>query len=283
MNLLLLGSYIPFAFAFETWWLSVLLAILMEVLIYPILAWAEHLPRFSSFVNERKGGECKHSLLLAFTMLAVCNTVCWGLLGDKYLGIACMYAWGVGDAFAALVGKRFGKHKITWKYADHHKSLEGSAAMFVTSGIAVACVLLTHNHLTLPAYIVIPIAGAAAATVVEIVSKEGYDTSDKGNVIPGLAIAVLGVIVNTIFWRKYTKLNKADPNAILAVQARLYRAKSMVDTCVTVALLSVVIMPASKLSIWLDFIGSLIVAAYLIWCGIQTIYESRTGQNRGMK
>ena len=50
------------------------------------------------------------------------------------------------------------------------------------------------------------------------------ESGDKGNVIPGLSIAVLGVIANTLFWRKYTKLNKADPNAILAVQARLYRA-----------------------------------------------------------
>lgn len=99
------------------------------------------------------------------------------------------------------------------------------------------------------------------------------ETADKGNVIPGLSIAVLGVIANTIFWRKYTRLNKAEPNAILAVQARLYRAKSLVDSCVTAALLSVVIAPGSQISIWLDFIGSLIVAAYLIWCGIQTIYE----------
>ena len=30
-------------------------------------------------------------------------------------------------------------------------------------------------------------------------------------------------------------------------------------------------------------IGSLIVAAYLIWCGIQTIYESLRGQNRDVK
>lgn len=176
LHFILLFSYIPFAFAFHTWWRSVLLTVVLEILIYPILALAEHLPRFSSFVNERKGGEFKHSLLLAFTMLAVCNTVCWGLLGDKYLGIACMYAWGVGDAFAALIGKKFGKHKITWKYADHRKSLEGSAAMFVTSTIAVSCVLLAHHHFPLPAYIVIPVAGAAAATVVEIVSKEGYDT-----------------------------------------------------------------------------------------------------------
>jgi len=100
------------------------------------------------------------------------------------------------------------------------------------------------------------------------------ETTDKGNVIPGLSIAVLGVIANTLFWRKYTKLNKADPNAILAVQARLYRAKSLVDGCVTVALLSVVIAPGSRISLGLDFIGSIIVAVYLIWCGIQTIYEA---------
>lgn len=100
------------------------------------------------------------------------------------------------------------------------------------------------------------------------------DTTDKGNVIPGLTIAVLGVIANTIFWRKYTKLNRKEPNAILAVQARLYRAKSLVDCCVTVALLTVVIAPASQAAVWVDFSGSVIVAVYLVWCGIRTVWET---------
>ena len=100
------------------------------------------------------------------------------------------------------------------------------------------------------------------------------DNSDKGNVIPGLAIAVMGVIANSIFWRKYTHLNKIEPNAILMVQARLYRAKTLVDGCVTIALLSVVIAPATQISLYLDFMGSLIVAIYLVWCGVRTIYET---------
>ena len=100
------------------------------------------------------------------------------------------------------------------------------------------------------------------------------DNSDKGNVIPGLAIAVMGVIANSIFWRKYTHLNKIEPNAILMVQARLYRAKTLVDGCVTIALLSVVIAPATWISFYLDFMGSLIVAIYLAWCGVRTIYET---------
>ena len=99
------------------------------------------------------------------------------------------------------------------------------------------------------------------------------DNEDKGNVIPGLAIAVMGVIANSLFWRKYTLLNKAEPNAILMVQSRLYRAKTLVDSCVTIALLSVLIAPETAVSYWLDFAGSLIVAVYLIWCGVRTIYE----------
>ena len=104
------------------------------------------------------------------------------------------------------------------------------------------------------------------------------DTGDKGNVIPGLAIAVMGVIANTAFWVKYTRLNRKEPNAILQVQARLYRAKSLVDGCVTAALLSVVLVPGHPVSRWLDFAGSLIVALYLIWTGIQTVLEARKGK-----
>lgn len=101
------------------------------------------------------------------------------------------------------------------------------------------------------------------------------ETEDKGNVIPGLVIALLGVVANGLFWRKYTRLHQSEPNAILHVQSRLYRAKTLVDSCVTIALLSVVIAPASQVSYWLDFVGSLIVAVYLVWCGLRTMIENK--------
>lgn len=101
------------------------------------------------------------------------------------------------------------------------------------------------------------------------------ENTEKGNVIPGLTIALLGVIANTLFWRKYTKLNRQAPNPILAVQARLYRAKSLVDGCVTIALAAIVLFPASSAAVWLDVIGTIIVAVYLMHCGFKTIRESR--------
>ena len=111
--------------------------------------------------------------------------------------------------------------------------------------------------------------GGAIMLVLAIVSNH----ADKGNVIPGLCVAVLGVIANTIFWQKYSRLNRVEPNSILAVQARLYRAKSLVDTCVTLALLAVVLVPGSLFSYYFDLLGSIVVAVYLVSCGGQTIRE----------
>lgn len=102
------------------------------------------------------------------------------------------------------------------------------------------------------------------------------ENTEKGNVLPGLIIAILGVIANTIFWVRYTRLSRQTGNSILAVQARLYRAKSLVDICVTTALATVMLFPGSPASIWLDRIGSIIVALYLVWCGIKTLREQAT-------
>ena len=75
---------------------------------------------------------------------------------------------------------------------------------------------------------------------------------EKGNVIPGLAIAVLGVIANSIFWFRYKKLGEEENNAILKVQSKLYRAKTFVDCSVTVALLVVLLSSNATVSYYFD-------------------------------
>ena len=95
--------------------------------------------------------------------------------------------------------------------------------------------------------------------------------AEKGNVIPGLVIAVLGVTTNTWVWLRYRMLNREKPDAILAAQARLYRAKSLVDACVTAALAVVTIMPGTPAARIMDLGGSIIVAVYLIASGIISI------------
>jgi dolichol kinase len=187
LHFILLGVYIPLVFAFDAWWMASVLALGMIVLFFPLLALAERIPHFSAFVNERKGGEFKNSMVLAIGMMAFSIAVCWGWLGDRYLVLACIYAWGVGDAFAALIGKRFGKHKIRWKYADAHKSVEGSAAMFLCAFLSVMIVLLIRGGLPVGAILLMSAAAAVACTVAELCAKGGMDTV----ICPLCAMAVI--------------------------------------------------------------------------------------------
>ena len=114
-------------------------------------------------------------------------SVCWGLFGDKLLTLACVYAWGIGDAFAALVGKRFGRHKIKLPLADPRKSWEGSAAMFLSALISVCTVLLIRGGIGLAGCMLIALVAAAATTCVELCTKDGLDTIT----CPAVAMAVI--------------------------------------------------------------------------------------------
>ncbi len=91
----------------------------------------------------------------------------------------------------------------------------------------------------------------------------------SGNVIPGLVIALLGVTTNSWFFLRYRRLNREKPNAILAVQSKLYRAKSLVDICVVIALVVIAVAPDAPMTRWVDMGGSIVVASYLIMNGIK--------------
>ncbi|NLY11022.1 MAG: cation transporter [Firmicutes bacterium] len=100
-------------------------------------------------------------------------------------------------------------------------------------------------------------------------------SKEKGNVIPALIIAVLGVITNTWFWLRYRKLNRLNPNGIFAVQSRLYMAKSAVDICVTTALTAIILAPAAPATKYLDLGGSIIIAVYLLVTGATIIRKKQ--------
>ncbi len=190
LHFILLGSVFVFAFGFETWWISAIAAIIFEIIVYPILILFEHFKNFSELTTERKKGELKSSLLLVFTMFAIVITVSWGFLGDRYLVVASILAWGIGDAFAALIGKKYGKHKIKDKHTDGKKSFEGTAAMFISSFFSVAFVLTLRGGLSPFAYVLISVLTAAVSAIAELYSKNGLDTV----ICPLAAMAVVDTL-----------------------------------------------------------------------------------------
>ena len=151
-------------------------AIIFEILVYPILALFEKLKQYSEFTTERKKGELKHSLMLVYTMFAVVVTICCGIFEDKYLALASFYAWGFGDAFAALIGKKYGKHKINLPFLDGKKSWEGTLAMYIVSFITVFTILMIRGKITIISCVIIALIVGAISAIVELYSKNGNDT-----------------------------------------------------------------------------------------------------------
>ena len=176
LHCILLGSLPVFVFGYETWWIASLSALIFAAAVYPVLMCLERLRGFSEVMTERKHGELKTSLLLVFSMFAGVIALCWGVLDEPYLVLASIYAWGFGDAAAALVGKRFGAHKLHWKYIDGKKSAEGSAAMFLTSFISVTVVLLLRGGIGSGALVAAAFVTALAAAAAELYSRNGMDT-----------------------------------------------------------------------------------------------------------
>ena len=96
---------------------------------------------------------------------------------------------------------------------------------------------------------------------------------ERGNVIPGLVIAILGVIANSIFWLKYQKLGEQDNNSILKIQSKLYRAKTFVDCSVTIALLVVLFSSNNLVAYYFDVVGTFVVSLYLIYTGVKSLIK----------
>lgn len=194
LHFILLGAYLPLVIAFQTWWKASLFALLLIVLLYPCFMVVEKLPAFAAFINQRRKGEIKNSMVLAMAMMALSTFVCWGIFGDRYLVLACVYAWGVGDAFAALIGKQFGKHKIRLKFADPHKSVEGSVSMYISSALSVCTVLMFRGGLNFGSCLFIALLAAAVSTLVELCTKDGYDTFT----CPAAAMAVILPLIHLL-------------------------------------------------------------------------------------
>lgn len=108
-----------------------------------------------------------------YILISVCLTV---FLYDKPVTIAALAFIIVGDTFAALIGRKLGRHKF------RNKSLEGSLACLAGT-IIVAIVAPDLN-------LYVALAGAVVATVVEALS---FDVDDNVSVplISGLAMTLL--------------------------------------------------------------------------------------------
>ena len=190
---ILLGSLLVWTVQFDQWYLAALSALAFAAAVYPLLKLAERWKGYSKFVTERSGGELKHSLIVVFVMYAAVVTVCWGWLNEKLLALCSIYAWGIGDAAAALIGKRFGRHALEGKHIEGRKSLEGTLAMFLTSFVCVLAILLLRGGMAWYACVLAAVVTAAVSAVVELYTMHGMDTIT-------CPLAAMAVLLPLVHW-----------------------------------------------------------------------------------
>lgn len=115
----------------------------------------------------------------------------------------------------------------------------------------------------------------SGAAMLFIALLSSGSSNSQGNVIPGLVVALLGFVANGLFFFRYRKLNREKADAILAVQARLYLAKTFVDGSVSIALGFVALFPSSAYAPVVDTAGSVLVSVYLLITGAMTLFGKR--------
>ncbi|MBR4878435.1 MAG: hypothetical protein IKU13_01220 [Clostridia bacterium] len=160
----------------DSWTTADMVFISIAALAYPFLSLAEKHEDFAPFFSQRRDGEVKSSLLQLFFGMSVLTAVCWGIFNKPFIVVAAVMMWGPGDAAAALVGKRFGKHKIRLPLADKKKSWEGSLSFMALSFIFGAIVLMIFGKIPLFKAILCALVPSICGSYTELITKGGYDT-----------------------------------------------------------------------------------------------------------
>jgi uncharacterized membrane protein YfcA/dolichol kinase len=178
LHIVAFTSIIPLAYSTNVWWIAVAVEIFFLILVIAALGVFEKFSFYKKLFVEKAEHEVIVSFITLFSLMALMLAVFWGGLGaeHEYIAVAAIMAWGPGDAVAAIVGKKLGKHKLQGKMIEGVKSVEGSIGMAITSFICVLPILLLMSHH--PWYISLAFSFAIApiASLTELFTKKGWDT-----------------------------------------------------------------------------------------------------------
>lgn len=115
---------------------------------------------------ERSGNGNLGTVYFPISLL-ILVIVSFGVLKQPEIGAIGILILGYGDGFAAVIGQKYGKHKLKF-----NKSLEGSLAMFVASLVVSLIILFIYQGNS--AFYLAPLI-AILATVIELYTPKGLD------------------------------------------------------------------------------------------------------------
>ncbi len=171
-------SVFPLVILFTHWYMALLAAVLLVVIAYPLLLVFEKSSMYKRIAVEREDGEFKRSLIIVQLSISLLIIAFWGVLGSewKYVAIVAVMAWGLGDAAAALVGKKFGRRRIVHPKIEGMKTMEGTHAMFIVAFLAIFFTMLVYAGKSWHVSLTVAVLVAPVCALVELFSNRGMDT-----------------------------------------------------------------------------------------------------------
>ena len=171
-------SILPLVLSTDIWWIAVAVEVLFLILVIAALKFFERFSFYKKLFVEKGKHEVIFSFVGLFGLMTLLIAIFWGCLGAEhlYIAVGAIMAWGPGDAVAAIVGKKMGKHKLKGKYIEGTKSVEGSVGMAITSFLCLLPVLLFMSLLPWYASVILALAIAPIASLTELFTKGGWDT-----------------------------------------------------------------------------------------------------------
>lgn len=189
LHIIAITCIFPLVLWTDDWRVAVGADIVFIAIIIVALAFFERFKFYSGLFVEKAKHEVLISFVALFTMIGLFIALCWGLMGEesKYLAVVAIMAWGPGDGMAAIVGIRFGKRKLTGKWIEGAKTVEGTVAMAITSFLCVMGTLLFMTDTAWWRVIVSALVIAIVSAFTELFTKKGWDTVT----VPVMALIVL--------------------------------------------------------------------------------------------
>lgn len=179
---------------FDNWYAAAAAVVAVFALGYVAAACLQTAPVLRNFRIDRvaQPGELRSQVLSVTAAFVALLTVFWGVLGPEFKVHAAVGAmvWGVGDAAAAVWGKRFGRRQLRHWAFDRGKTMEGALAMAATAWPAVFLTLTLFGGYPWLTALIAAAVLAAAGSLLETLLRKGLD-----NLILPVAMAGLSVPV----------------------------------------------------------------------------------------
>lgn len=191
LHIVAFTSILPLVLCTDVWHIAVLVEISFLIVIIAALHFFERFSFYKSLFVEKSKHEVITSFIMLFSLMTILMAVFWGGFGDDhaYISAAAIMAWGPGDAAAAIVGKNWGRHKLSGPHIEGTKSVEGTVAMGTTSLVCTLVTLLCMSQMPILHALGISTVIAPIAALVELYTKHGLDTVT----VPIAASVILGL------------------------------------------------------------------------------------------